>query len=377
MPISDTPQFSRPIWAEVDLAALRSNFEALAALGPVTMIAVVKANAYGHGAVEVARALWDADPQPAMLAVASVDEGSQLRNAGIVAPILLLSAILPSEARAAVRAGLTPTVFTSEVAAAIDAAGRAEGRIAEAHFKIDTGMGRLGAACDEAVELWKSFQTLPNLRIGGVYTHFACADEEDDPMSAVQLVAFKEFLAAIAPLERNVLVHAANSAAQMRYPEARFAIARCGVSLYGASPSPCSNPFGVALLPVMALRARITHVREVRAGTSISYGATWRAARDSRIATLPAGYADGYSRSLSNRGQVLVGGQRCPIVGRVTMDITLIDITDLEVGVDIGETVTLFGPGLPAEEVAAWAGTIPYEIFTSVAGRVSRIYSGG
>jgi len=374
---TDAPTFSRPIWAEVDLAALRSNFETLAALGPGNMLAVVKANAYGHGAAASARALMEGPVRPAMLAVASVDEGLQLRDAGVTAPILLLSAILPAEARDAVRAGLTPTVFTAEVAAALDAAGRAEGRVAEAHFKIDTGMARLGAPTEEAAGLWKSFRAFPNLRIGGVYTHFACADEEDDPMSVGQVSAFREFLDECGIRSGEVLVHAANSAAQLRYPEARFAPARCGISLYGALPSAFSNPFGVALRPVMSLRARVTHVRTVRAGTSISYGATWRAARDSRIATVPAGYADGYPRSLSNRGQVLVRGQRCPVVGRVTMDITLVDITELGAGVGLGEAVTLFGSGLLAEEVAAWAGTIPYEIFTGVAARVPRVYSRG
>jgi len=374
---TDPPAFSRPIWAEIDLVALRSNFETLVALSGGGMIAVIKANAYGHGAVAAARALCTGAKRPAMLAVASVDEGLELRGAGIASPILLLSAILPSEANAAVRAGLTPTVFSVEVAEALDAAGCAEGRIAEAHFKIDTGMARLGAPHEEAVELWKSCHVFPNLAISGVYTHFACADDEDDTMTAGQLSAFREFLGAcgIDSSGSRVMVHAANSAARLRYPEARFAMARCGISLYGASPSPYSNPFGVPLQPVMALRARIVHVRSVQAGTSVSYGATWRADRDSRIATIPVGYADGYPRSLSNRGQVLVRGQRCPVVGRVTMDITLVDITDAGEGIDVGETVTVWGSGLPAEEVASWAGTIPYEIFTGVAARVPRVYS--
>jgi len=278
-------QFSRPLWARIDLAALRSNARELCRRSGLrtAIFAVIKANAYGHGAVPVARALLDENDaalseKVRMLCVASVDEGLQLRVAGIAAPILLLSAILPDEARAAVAARLTPTVFTRELAAALDAAGAALGVTAQAHFKIDTGMGRLGVWHCDAPALYKSLQEFRHLRLRGIYTHFAGADEPDDNMTLGQLAAFNSALreCGIANSSRTnggMMVHACNSAALLRHPEAHFDGVRPGLALYGVLPVAAPD---VSLRPVMTLQARITHLKTVQAGATISYGATWR-----------------------------------------------------------------------------------------------------
>jgi len=377
------PHFSRPTWAAIDLEAVRWNVGELCRVpGPSTAIlAVIKANAYGHGAVQVARALLDQNSNSPscrvqMLCVASVDEGLQLRAAGIAAPILLLSAILPDEARVAVEARLTPTVFTRELAVALNAAAEEFGTTAEAHLKIDTGMGRIGVWHCEAPAFYASLKKLPRLRLTGIYTHLACADEPDDSMTSAQIAAFKSVLRQCGITKsseagRGPLVHASNSAALLRHPEAHFDAVRPGLSLYGVLPLPAAD---VALRPAMTLQARVTNVKMVAVGATISYGATWRAPRASCIATVPVGYADGYPRSLSNRAQVLVRGVLCPLVGRVTMDQILVDCTNLKPNVKIGEIVTLFGHGLPITDVADWAATIPYEILCGIGQRVPRVY---
>jgi alanine racemase len=311
-----------------------------------------------------------------MLCVASVDEGLQLRAAGITAPILLLSAILPDEARAAVQARLTPTVFTRGLALALDAAGKELGCTAEAHFKIDTGMGRIGVWHCDAPALYASLREFTHLRLTGVYTHFASADEADDNMTPRQITAFGVALRECGITEKrqggsSIIVHTCNSTALLRYPKAHLDAARPGLALYGVLPIPAPD---VTLRPVMTLQARVTSIKMVKAGATVSYGATWRAQRPSCIATVPVGYADGYPRSLSNKARVLIRGVLCPVVGRVTMDQILVDCPDLMPTVEIGEIVTLFGCGLPVADVAAWAETIPYEILCGIAGRVPRVY---
>jgi len=383
-------EFSRPTWAEIDLVALGSNARALHRRAGVPLLAVIKADAYGHGAIFVARALLG-EKFVCGLAVASVDEGRQLREAGIEAPILLLSAILPEEAEAAVCARLTPTISSLETARVVSRAAAKIGNDATIHFKIDTGMTRGGASADEAFGLLKEILALPHLRVSGIYTHLACADEDEDAMSGAQLEMFEKTLRECRELLQEycfvgecsraeqysvapIWVHAANSAAAMRYQNARFDAVRVGLALYGASPFSTRVVEEPELAPVMTLRSRITNVRDIAAGTSVSYGATWRASQPSCIATVPIGYADGYSRRLSNRGEVLLRGQRCPVVGRVTMDQILVDCSRLKPKVQIGETVTLWGENLPIEEVARCAETIPYELMCAVSRRVPRVY---
>jgi alanine racemase len=372
-------RFSRPTWAEINLAALKSNAQFLSSArgGSTPLIAVIKANAYGHGAVEVARALLEL-PQVQLLAVASVDEARVLREAGIRFPILLLSAILPQEAEAAVALDLQPTLSTPEVAVALDEAARLQNKIARAHFKIDSGMGRLGFSPFVAAQFWRALPEYSHLQIAGVFTHFANADASDDEMTPRQLEVFQSVLNECAIAPQEYFVHAANSAASLRYPQAEYSAVRPGIALYGASPFG-SETVQNELRPVMSLKARVTEIRNIQRGQSVSYGATWRAARDSQIALVPIGYADGYPRNLSNTGEVLVQGQRCKVAGRVTMDQILVDVTDVAPRVKMGDVVTAWGLDesggvLRVEEVAERAGTISYELLCRVASRVPRVY---
>ncbi len=374
-----SPAFSRPNWAHIDLSALAHNARVVAAnAAPARLICVVKANAYGHGAVAVARTLAQL-PFVEMLAVASVDEGAQLRAAGIETDILLLSALLPAEAPEAAAHQLTPTIWTTELAAAWSDAARQSGRALPAHFKVDTGMARLGAHWCEAPARWRELQR-PGIRWRGVYTHLACADEDDDAMSALQLQRFARFTRE-AEIGENVLRHAGNSAAQLRYKLSHLDAVRPGLALYGAHPCADLCADSVPLKPVMTRLSRVTALRAVAAGESVSYGATWRAARASRVAVVACGYADGYLRALSNRGEVLISGARFPVVGRVTMDQILVDVTPATshganpaAPVSIGDEVILWGAGLPVEEVAARADTISYELLCAVSARVPRVY---
>lgn len=377
-PEHSSKTFSRPTWAEVDLSALQFNARMVTgAHGRSTpLIAVIKADAYGHGAAAVARALITL-PEVRMLAVASVDEARVLREAAIETPILLLSAILPEEAEAAIELELTPTLSTLEVARALHQAAQHHGNIASAHFKIDTGMGRLGFPLRDAARIWRQMAEYSHLKITGVFTHFARADEPENEMTPNQLKAFETALSDCEISHREYCVHAANSAAALQFPDSHFGAVRCGIALYGA------NPIGAQaepkLKPVMSLRARVTEVRKLRRGDSVSYGATWRAGRDSALAVVPLGYADGYLRGLSNKGEVLVRGRRARVAGRVTMDQILIDVTEYSPRVQVGEMVTAWGRDennneLRVEEVADLAETIPYELMCRVAPRVPRLY---
>ena len=408
LPAPFPPSFSRPSWAEINLSSLRANARLISGARSTPLIAVIKANAYGHGAVEVARALED---EALFFAVASVDEGRVLRHAGIEKKILLLSTILPEEAQAALDADLMPTLSTLEVAQALNDAAKSQNKMARAHWKIDTGMGRVGPFYPHAAEFWRELQEYSNLQIEGVYTHFACADENGDCMTLRQVTAFEKALFACEISPEKYLIHAANSAATLRFPQAHFGAVRCGIALYGTSPysdrfsgknvlvdpifvDPFANPpikdpsedyrvewFEQAsrLLPAMSLKARVTEIREISAGRTVSYGATWTAKRDSKLALVPLGYADGYSRQLSNCGEVLLRGKRCPVVGRVTMDQIFVDVTEISPNIQTGEVVTAWGRDeagvlLPVEQVAAWAETISYELLCGVAPRIPRIY---
>ena len=368
-----SPPFSRPNWAHIDLDALQHNARVLAAhAAPARLICVVKANAYGHGALPVAQVLSD-NPAVAMLAVASVDEGAELRAGGIAKPILLLSALLPEETLSAARAHLTPTIWTTDLAAAWSDATQKVGRALPAHFKVDTGMARLGVHWCQAAARWQQLQRTPDIEWRGVYTHLACADEPDDQLSALQLERFEQFIrqAQIGP---KVLKHTGNSAAQLRYKLSHFDAVRPGLALYGAHPCPDLCATKTELKPVMTRLARVTALHQVAAGASVSYGATWRAARASKVAVVACGYADGYFRSLSNNGEVLIDGARFPVIGRVTMDQILVDVTDAVKPVYLGAEVILWGAGLPVEEVATRAGTISYELLCAVSARVPRLY---
>lgn len=377
------PSFSRPLWAEIDLGALRHNVRCLRSRNGGLIFPVLKANAYGHGVLACAEALQPDLQEHEMFCVASVDEGIQLRSAGIATPILLLSALLPEEADSCVEHNLTATISSLELANALHEAAKQQGKnFAAAHFKIDTGMARLGAAPHEVAELWNQISQMSHLQITGIYTHFACADEDEDEMTCEQSELFKKTLKHCDidwhdKSHTRPTLHAANSAATWRHPFAAFDAVRPGISIYGVSPfasKVLSATLHAALRPVMQLKAKVTLTKRLPIDASVSYGATWRTKKAARLAVIPMGYADGYHRSLSNCGKVLLRDQLCPIVGRVTMDQSIIDVTALDPVVQIGEEVTLWGSGLPVEEVAGLAGTIGYEMLTGVAARVPRVY---
>ena len=361
--------------ALIHLAHLRHNIAAVRSLlAPgVELCPMVKANAYGHGAVIVASAAVAAGAR--FLGVAGVDEGLELRDAGITIPVIVLRNLLPDEAEQVVAAGLVPFVADAQGIAALEAAALRLGRRASVHLKIDTGMGRVGCPPAEAPALARRVASSAGLLLAGVCTHFAGADMSERDYTDRQIALFRECLQAIGRLGVDPgIVHASNTGGVLGFPEAHFGMVRVGLALYGYYPY-TDLPRPLDLRPVMELATRVAFVKEVEPGTAISYGMTWRSQRRTCIATLPVGYADGYSRLLSNRGEVWIRGRRHPIVGRVCMDQCMADVgpaTDVRVG----DPVTLLGPGKgrpDAAEVAAHMGTIPYEVTCLITRRVPRI----
>jgi alanine racemase len=363
---------ARPAWAEIDLTAVRDNVRALRGIlrEPSNLMAVVKADAYGHGSVAVARAALEAGAT--YLGVATTDEGVELRRAGIRSPILLLGYTPPEDAETAVAHDLAVTVFQIDVARALARAAAGAGKPATVHLKVDTGMARIGVAPAEAVAMAREVATLDGIVLEGCFTHFATADEVDLSPARAQL---ETFLAVLRNLEDGKvhihLRHAANSAALLALPKAHLDLVRVGIALYGIPPAP-HLAGRVALRRVMHLCARVAHVKRIPPGTPVGYGHTYRARRATTIATIPLGYADGYPRLASGKGEVMLRGQRLRIAGRVSMDQCMVDAGDLPV--KVGDEVELWGQALPVEEVAATAQTIPYEVLTGVSRRVRRVF---
>lgn len=365
----------RPTEAVVDLDAIAANLSAVTPAG-VPALAVVKADAYGHGAVAVARTLLDAGA--VRLGVALVEEGITLREAGIDAPILVLSEAPAGSEHDAIALGLTPTICTPEgvdaIAGAADATGRPRPDVA-VHVKVDTGMHRNG--------VWPPGQLAPlaarvagaGLTLEGVWTHLARADDDEDT-TARQLRRLQEALASLPA--RPPVVHAANSAATIRFPASHLDLVRPGIALYGIEPAPGIGA-DLGLRPAMTWRSRVSAVRRLDAGEAVSYGHRYRLERPSTIATVPVGYADGYPRALSSRAEALLNGRRRPVAGAVTMDQLLLDCGDDPVRV--GDEVVLLGrqgtERVTAAELAELAGTIGYEIVTGVGARVPRRHVGG
>jgi len=361
--------------ATIDLSALAHNLaEVRRAAAGREPIAVVKADAYGHGAPAIARALEAAGVR--RLAVVSLGEAAELREAGVRAAILLLGGLeRPGDAAAAVELDVAPVLQHAEQLAPLAGAAARRGRTLGVQLEVDTGMSRMGVAAEAAAELAARVAAEPALRLDGVYTHLARADEEDLAPTRAQLERFGRALAALA--ERGVrpaLVHVANSAgvlagsalASSLPPEVNAV--RPGLALYGASPSP---HLAASLRPVMTVRARIVNLRRVAAGDAVGYGGTWRSARATRVATVALGYADGLPWSLASRGEMALRGRRVPIVGRISMDLATLDVGDEPA--ELGDEAIAFGAGGPrVEDVAAWAGTIPWEILVRVGRRVER-----
>lgn len=366
-----------PTVARVDLDAIAANFAALRRVAGVPVMAVVKADAYGHGLVPVARRLeregaWG-------FGVATVDEALELREAGIESPILILGWTPPAAVAKAIRHGIRLTVFDRAGVDAAASAARVAGARAVVHVKVDTGMGRLGFPGwepERAVAEILAALARPELDCEAVYTHFACADEPDPAPTEAQLSRFRTVLRLLAEAGfRPRLVHAANSAAAIRFPSARFDLVRCGIALYGIEPYPGAAD-AVPLRPALRWTTRVAQVRTIPAGWGVSYGHTFVAPQAMTVAVLPVGYGHGYPRALSNRGRVLVRGRPASVLGRVCMDQVVVGPVDPDLRP--GEEVVLIGEQdggrIRAEDAGEWAGTTAYEIVTRIGKRVPRVY---
>ena len=358
-------------WVEIDLGALAYNIKQLRRhlQRGTRLMGVLKKNAYGHGAVPVAKAAVLAGVD--WLAVYSLEEGLELRDAGIEVPILILGYIPSSQVATVAEKKLTPTVSETTFPLALDKV-KDDTTIA-VHIKVDTGLNRFGVSIEDAPHLLDFISSLRRVKIGGLYTHFTSADELDQEAVTNQLQRFLE-VATKFPEPR--LLHAANSAATLMLPETHLNMVRPGIVMYGVYPSP-EVERTVPLRPVLSLKSRVIRLHQIRAGEGVSYGLTWKAKRNTLIALIPFGYGDGLPRLLSNRGQVLIHGQRVPIRGRVCMDQCIVDVTDVP-EVKVGDEVVLLGcqgnEEINVDEIAHWANTINREIFTGICTDLPRIY---
>jgi alanine racemase len=367
----------RPVWAEIDRAALRHNFSAIRrVIGPeVQQMAVVKAEAYGHGAVEVARVALQAGAS--WLGVAMPEEGIALRKAGLTAPILVFAPLQAEQAAVFLEHDLTPTVCGLEPVVALARLAVKQRRTAVVHVKIDTGMGRVGVAYPEALKFLAKLALIPGIKVDGLFSHLATADQADKQYAQLQARRFDDIVKRLT--EAGLLpskVHLANSAATLEMPETRYRMVRTGIIQYGLYPSSEVDHSKIALQAVFSLKAKVIQVKKVAAGAGISYGQHYHTTREATIATLPLGYADGWSRRLSPRSEVLIGGKRYPIVGTICMDQCMVDLGKDEV--EVGAEAVLLGKQgkerITADELAEKLGTINYEITCMISDRVPRIY---
>jgi alanine racemase len=381
MTIAEQKIKGRPTWAKIDLDALAHNFHLIRdCVGKeVKILAAVKADAYGHGAVECARRL--AAEGVDWFGVAMPEEGIELREAGNTKPILCLGGFWQGQESACLEQRLTPVVYRLDMIEAFDRAAKDAGVVADVHVKIDTGMGRLGIRCDEVSEFLEALKKLENIRVDGMMTHLAAADDPaQEDFTQEQLKKFQVALKAFREHGFSpTFIHAANSAAIFSRPDARGDIVRPGGTLYGFTRDVLSPEIEApSFRPVMSLYTHLMLLKQVGKGESLGYGCTFQTTRDSLIATIPIGYADGYRRALSNRGRVIVRGKFAPVVGRVSMDLTLIDVTDVP-NVRRNDLVVLLGRdgqvSITAEEVAKTIGSLSYEITCGISSRVPRIYS--
>lgn len=372
-------------WAEVSLDAIKNNIISIRrrVTPSAKILGVVKADAYGHGYLEVARTLLENGADA--LAVACTDEAIQLRLCKITCPILILGYTLPDDAETLLKYDITPTCFDLSFAKAISTAGIKLKKTGKVHIKIDTGMGRIGYRyCDDLETNQKTvseileISALPNIEVEGIFTHFSVADTPDDSYTYMQ---FDRFLSLCNILKEHgldiPLRHCCNSAALIRFPQMHLDMVRPGIILYGHSPSSFTDISDLKLIPAMTLKAKISNIKTIDIGESVSYGRHFTADKRSVIATIPIGYADGFSRTLSGHGQVIASGKMCNIVGNICMDQCMFDATDVNT-IAIGDEVILFGMGdnieLPVESLAEKMGTINYEILCMTGKRVPRIY---
>lgn len=372
-------RYSR-VHAEIDLDAILYNMEAMhqCVSEHTRLMAVIKADGYGHGAVEIAEAI-DGLPYVFGYAVATVEEGLILRNHGIEKPILILGYVFPEQYHDMIRARIRPTVFTSDMAERLSVmAGRLEVEC-PIHFAVDTGMSRIGyQATEEAAEEMARIASLPHIVVEGIFTHFARADEADKTSTYRQLDLFRQMIGMLK--ERGVTIpihHCANSAAIVDLPETNMDLVRAGITMYGLWPSPEVDKSRIDLKPALSLVTHVAYVKELPAGREISYGGTYTTTKRQRIATIPVGYADGYARGLSNRADVLIHGKRAPICGRVCMDQFMVDVTDIP-QTATGDKVTLIGKDgeeqITMEELGALSDRFNYEFVCDLGKRIPRVY---
>ncbi len=369
--------FLRPTWAEIDLGAFRHNFREIKRKlrKSVSLLPVVKADGYGHGMEEIARASLSCGAK--LLGVANIEEGIFLRKRGITTPILILGSVYPlSNFTYILRYNLSPAICSLQASRELSKIARRRKKKVKVHIKVDTGMGRIGISAENAAGLVKKVIQLPGIIVEGIFTHLAAADS-DYQFTMEQIGKFQSVINELKRDNINIKYrHAANSTAILRYSDAHFNLARPGISLYGLVPFEGAER-EIDLKPAMQLKTKIVFIKRVKKGTSISYGRTWKANRDSIIGTLPIGYADGYNRLLSNRAEVLICGKRVPLVGRVCMDMCMVDVTSLP-NVKVGEEVVLIGSQgkekITADEIAKLTGTITYEVVCGISKRVPRIY---
>ncbi len=379
------------IWAEVDRKAIAHNVRELRRVThpSARLMAVVKANAYGHGMIEVAKTALQNGA--CFLGVARLGEGIQLRNAGIDAPILILGHTQSVFAEKLLEFDLTQTVFSLRTAEALSRVAASHGKKIKIHLKVDSGMGRLGISSNgfgtparggdfknDAIHEANAIGCLGGLELEGVFTHFATADSLDKSYAVKQFERFMDFLNRLRLTGLEIPIkHAANSAAIIDMPETHLDMVRGGISLYGLYPSDEVNKNRVELKPAMELKSRVIHLKKVPAGFKISYGMTYETPKSTTVATVPVGYADGYNRRLSSRGQMLVGGQRAPVVGRICMDLTMLDVGHIP-DVRLEDEVVIFGKQgnltITVDEIAAILETINYEVVSTVTDRVPRFY---
>ena len=366
---------------EIDLEALEHNFRVLEALlsgSGARMLAVVKSDAYGHGIVEVSKALealgaWG-------FGISEIEEGHILRDAGISSPILLMSGLCPGTEDEVIKLDLITGIPDKALLNALERAAAKAGRRARVHLKVDTGMGRLGLSGSEFQEVLNERSAWPHLEFQGIFSHFSAADTPEDPLNQEQIDRFTRMLR-MAEHGGWIpdAVHMANSAGLIHFPQARFNLARPGIALYGAYPGDASR-HKVNLRPVMSFKSKVISLKDVPEGFTVSYGHTFVTARASRIGVVPVGYDDGYPRRLSNRGRVLVRGRSCPVVGRICMKALMVDLTGVD-GASTGDDVVLLGSQhgatITVEEVAQWADTISYELLCLLGTRNQRRYLKG
>lgn len=377
--MNGTGEYYRDVWAEINLDAIGKNIRTFRKHIPAEtkIMAVVKADGYGHGAYRIAQKALNEGAE--WLGVALLDEALELRSQGITAPILVLSSFPIRGIEVAIRHDISMTVYQQDIVKEICREAEKLQKTARIHMKVDTGMGRIGMRTVEELRAFVDFtHTCPWIEIEGMFTHFATADEEDTAYTLEQYRMFEGLIDELEAYGSTVpLLYTNNSAAAMFYPEKSRHMIRLGISLYGQYPSDYAKTTNIPLVPAFSWKARVSHVKRVPKGTKVSYGATYEAPQEAVIATIPVGYADGYNRLLSNKGYVLIKGERAPVVGRVCMDQFMVDVTHIP-DVAVGEEAVLIGSQgndeISVDEMAKWLATINYEVTCMVSKRVPRVY---